>query len=285
MKEKSTKTKNNMKKVLIFGGTGFLGQRLADYLLQRNYEVVVLGRHQPKELFTGRYVYWDAVTVSDYVNELEGATAIVNLAGRTVNCIKTPANCDVILRSRVDSVKAIAKALELVNNPPKVWVQMSTAHIYGDPPTQVCTEESTFGYGLAPTVGKAWEQAFRENKPEIMRGVLLRTSFVIGKGGGALPELTKMAKIGLGGKVGHGHQGVSWIHERDMNEIFLQAIERKDFEGVYIASSPNPVSNQLFMNALRKVLNHPFALPAPAWLTKIGAKYLFQTDPELAIYG
>lgn len=285
MKEKSTKTKNNMKKVLIFGGTGFLGQSLADYLLQRNYEVVVLGRHQPKEPFTGRYIYWDAVTISDYVNELEGATAIVNLAGRTVNCIKTLANCDVILRSRVDSVKAIAKALELVNNPPKVWVQMSTAHIYGDPPTQVCTEESTFGYGLAPTVGKAWEQAFRESKPEIMRGVLLRTSFVIGKGGGALLELTKMAKIGLGGKVGHGQQGVSWIHERDMNEIFLQAIERKDFEGVYIASSPNPVSNQLFMNTLRKVLNRPFALPAPAWLTKIGAKYIFQTDPELAIYG
>lgn len=274
-----------MKKVLIFGGTGFLGQSLAQHLLQQDYEVVVLGRKQPQVPFFGKYVYWNAVDVGHYVAELENATAIVNLAGRSVNCIKTPANCDTILRSRVDSVKAIGKALKLIKNQPKVWVQMSTAHIYGDSPTQVCTEESTFGYGLAPTVGKAWEKAFQENRPAKMRGVILRTSFVIGKSGGAFVELKRITQLGFGGKVGTGQQGFSWIHEYDMNEIFRQVIENTTYQGVYIASSPNPTSNKVFMQTLKETFQVPFGISSPAWLTLFGAKYLFKTDPELAIYG
>lgn len=274
-----------MKKVMIFGGTGFLGQSLAQYLLQAGYEVIVLGRKQPQTPFFGKYVHWDAVNIGGYVRELENTFAIVNLAGRSVNCVKTPANCDVILRSRVNSVKAIGYALKFVSKQPKVWVQMSTAHIYGDPPSQVCTEDSAFGYGLAPTVGRAWEQAFQENKPTEMRGVLLRTSFVVGKHGGALAELKRIAQLGLGGKVGNGQQGFSWIHQDDMNEIFLQSIECEKWDGAYIASSPNPVSNQVFMKALRNSLQVPLGIPSPTWLVSLGAKFLFKTDPELAIYG
>jgi hypothetical protein len=118
-----------------------------------------------------------------------------------------------------------------------------------------------------------------------MREVRLRTSFVMGKDGGALARLSRIAKIGLGGKVGHGRQGISWIHEYDMNEIFCRAITDDNFQGVYIASSPSPVSNAEFMRELRSALKVPIGLPAPEWLTRIGARILFRTDPELAIYG
>jgi len=210
---------------------------------------------------------------------------VINLTGKTVDCIKTPDNCDLILRSRVESTKAIGRALKEVANPPGVWLQMSTAHIYGDPPSVLCTETSSTGYGLAPYVGKAWEDALLQYLPKGMREVRLRTSFVMGRNGGALIKLKKIAKLGLGGKVGHGNQGMSWIHEYDMNELFHQAIINENFQGVYVASSPNPVSNKEFMKELRRILKVPFGLSAPEFIVRIGATLLFRTDPELALYG
>ena len=271
-------------KVLLFGGTGFIGNSLAGHLTERGFEVVQLARH-PVIKSRFRFVQWDGVTVGDWAKELEGAAGIVNLTGRSVDCIKTPENCDVILRSRVDSCRAIGEALKTVNNPPPVWVQMSTAHIYGDPPNRVLSEGGAFGYGLAPFVGQAWEAAFAAARPKTMRGVRLRTSFVIGKHGGALASLSRIVKLGLGGTVGHGRQGMSWIHEDDMNEIIHQAIVDANYEGPYICTAPNPVSNKVFMSKLRQALRVPIGLPAPAPLVKLGAKYLFGTDPELALYG
>ena len=216
---------------------------------------------------------------------MNGAKAIVNLAGRTVDCIKTPDNCDVILRSRVDSTKIIGRALSEIADPPPIWIQMATAHIYGDPPSQLCTEDSSTGYGLAPIVGKAWEKSFLDTIPSNIRGVRLRTSFVIGKNGGALKTLRRIVKLGVGGKVGHGKQGISWIHEYDMNEIIWQAIQNDSYNGYYIASSPNPVSNKEFMKTLRKAMRFPFGIPTPEFLVRIGSKLVFRTDPELVLYG
>lgn len=179
----------------------------------------------------------------------------------------------------------IGQALKEIENRPKVWVQMSTAHIYGDPPSQVCTESSTLGYGLAPAVGRAWEQAFLEALPEEIRGVRLRTSFVMGRHGGALKSLRRIVRMGLGGPIGSGRQGVSWIHEFDLNELIVRAIEDKSFNGPYIASAPNPVSNKEFMRELRRVTGVPLGMPAPGYLAKIGAHFIFRTDPELALYG
>jgi uncharacterized protein (TIGR01777 family) len=185
----------------------------------------------------------------------------------------------------VDSTYAIGAALQGIEKPPKVWIQMSTAHIYGDPPSEICTEESTFGYGLAPFVGKAWEKAFFQAKPEGQRGVVLRTSFVIGRNGGALPSLKQLVKLGLGGKVGHGEQGISWIHEFDFNELVYQSILNSSYSGVYIASAPFPVSNAVFMSTLRKKMGQSIGLSSPAWLTRFGAKWIMTTDPELVLYG
>jgi uncharacterized protein (TIGR01777 family) len=227
--------------------------------------------------------------VGDWKDELDGAAGLVNLTGRSVDCIKTPDHKDEILRSRVEATRILGKAMSLIDSPPPVWVQMSTAHIYGDPPTVVCTEDSSLGCGLAPLVGKAWEEAFHASVLPSQRGVVLRTSFVVGRdrgaGGGALATLGFLAKIGLGGRVGSGKQGMSWIHETDLNRLFEHALTDETMRGTYIASSPNPVSQIDFMRHLRRAVGMPLGLPAFGWMVRLGAHYLLRTDPDLALYG
>jgi uncharacterized protein (TIGR01777 family) len=162
---------------------------------------------------------------------------------------------------------------------------MATAHIYGDPPEIMCDEDSSFGYGLAPIVGKAWEKAYAESVPDGMRQVILRTSFVLGKSGGAFPKMKMLARLGLGGRVGHGRQGISWIHERDMSCLMARAIADKTMNGVYVATAPNPVSQAEFMRNLRRAIGMPLGLPAAEWMVRFGARYLLRTDPELVLYG
>ena len=274
-----------MDKIIIFGGTGFIGMSLARHLEDQGFEPILIARNKPKESIKYTFQKWDAHSIGEWIDSLNDSKAIVNLVGKTVDCIKTPDNCDLILRSRVDATVVIGKALRAIENPPKIWIQMSTAHIYGDPPSHVCSEESSTGYGLAPFVGAAWENAFLKAIPVGTRGVRLRTSFVIGKNGGALQSLKKIVRLGLGGKVGNGNQGISWIHEFDMNEIIYQAITDEKYEGIYIASAPNPVSNKEFMGVLRRKMNIPIGLPSPEFLVRLGAKFFFKSDPELAIYG
>ncbi|MFI4872265.1 MAG: TIGR01777 family oxidoreductase [Phycisphaerales bacterium JB061] len=272
-------------RVVIAGGSGFLGRNLARALARRGAEVVVLSRSKPAGLDGVHHEVWDARTVGDWARHLDGARAAVNLAGRTVDCIKTPDHCDEILRSRVESTRVLGEAMRRIDSPPPVWVQMSTAHIYGDPPSLVCDEDSALGYGLAPTVGKAWEQAFDEARPKDTRGVVLRTSFVLGREGGAMPKLSLMARLGLGGKIAKGTQGMSWIHEDDMDRLFMRAIENESMRGVYVATAPKPVSNAEFMRTLRRAVGMPVGLPAMGWMVRVGAPLIMRTDPELALYG
>lgn len=272
-------------KIIIAGGSGFLGLNLAQYLTELDYEVVLLSRNEPRRQGTWRFVRWDARSVGEWCRELEGAAAVVNLAGRTVDCIKTPDHCDEILRSRVEATEVLGKAVRNIQTPPPVWVQMSTAHRYGDPPECVCDEDSAFGYGLAPFVAREWEAAYARAVLPEMRQVILRTSFVVGRNGGALSRLSKLVRWGLGGTVGSGQQGMSWIHELDMNRLFFRAITAESMQGAYIATAPKPVSNAEFMRALRKSLKRPIGLPAANWMVRIGAPLLMRTDPELALYG
>ncbi|HLA11687.1 MAG TPA: TIGR01777 family oxidoreductase [Pyrinomonadaceae bacterium] len=272
-------------RVVITGGSGFLGVNLAQALLESGYQVSIVSRNPPKTEGRWKYLSWDAQSLGQWVNELDGADAIVNLAGRSVDCIKTPDNCDLILRSRVETTLLIGRAIRDIQTPPAVWIQMSTAHIYGDPPTALCTEDSPFGYGLAPFVGQAWENAYKTAVLPHMRQVILRTSFVLGCRGGALPRLAFITRMGLGGTVGHGKQGISWLHEADMNRLFIRGITDENMRGIYIATAPNPVSNAEFMQQLRKAIGVPIGLPAMAWMVKIGAPLMLKTDPELALYG
>jgi hypothetical protein len=277
------------KRIAIAGGSGFLGRSMAEYFLDRGADVTLISRSIPQGTGKCKHAVWDGRTLGDWITVIDGCDAVVNLAGRTVNCIKTPDHQDEILRSRVESTRALGAAMLEAQAPPPVWVQMSTAHIYGDPPTAVCNEDSATGYGLAPTVAKEWETAFTESISPAQRGVLMRTSFVIGRdrggGGGALATLRLITKLGLGGKVGKGTQGMSWIHEDDLNAIFTRAILNETMSGPYIVSSPHPKSQAEFMRTLRKSVRMPIGLPAFEWMVRIGAPLFLRTDPELVLYG
>ncbi len=277
------------KTIVIAGGSGFLGVSLAHHIADRGASVVILSRNEPKVTGPWRHLIWDGRTLGSWQEELNESAGLVNLAGRNVDCIKTPDHQDEILRSRVESTRVLGTALRSIDSPPPVWVQMSTAHIYGDPPKSICTEESAFGYGLAPFVARAWEEAFHASVLPSQRGVVLRTSFVVGRnrgaGGGALDKLGTLAKIGLGGKVGDGTQGMSWIHETDMNRLFERGLTDSNMQGDYIASAPHPVSQVEFMRQLRRAVGMPIGIPSFSWMVRIGARFLLRTDPELALYG
>lgn len=270
-------------RVVIAGGSGFLGVALARRLSGRGVSVVILSRSRPP---AGDWEHraWDGRTVGAWASVLDGAAGVVNLAGRSVDCVKTPLHCDQILRSRVESTRALGEAVRRASSPPPVWVQMSTAHIYGDS-EEVCDESSATGYGLAPAVGRAWEEAFDAACPDGLRRVVLRTSFVLGRSGGALTRLRGLARCGLGGTVGTGRQGMSWIHLADMNALFERGLANPSMRGVYIASSPGPVTNRVFMKELRRAVGVPVGLPAPGPLVRLGAPLVMRTDPELALYG
>ena len=276
-------------KIFIAGGSGFLGVSLATHLTGLGYEVVITSRHPPRVTGAWRHVRWDARTIGDWQRELDGAAGLVNLAGRSVDCIKTPDHCDEILRSRVEATLLLGRALRNVDRPPSVWVQMSTAHIYGDPLAAWCDETSPTGFGLAPTVGQAWEAAFRESLLSQQRGVVLRTSFVLGRdrgaGGGALTTLARLARCGLGGRVGSGTQGMSWIHETDLNRLIERGLSNETMHGTYVSSSPQPVPQREFARELRRAVGMPIGLPAPEWLVRLGARFALRRDPELALYG
>ena len=276
------------KRIVIAGGSGFLGLSLTQYLHKLGATVTILSRSKPVDA-KAEHVRWDGRTLGTWAESVSGADAIINLAGRTVNCIKSPDKQDEILRSRIESTLVLGEAVRCVPCPPAVWLQMSTAHIYGDPPHIVCDEDSQFGIGFAPDIGNAWEKAFRDSLLDGQRGVIMRTSFVLGRdrgaGAGALGLLARLARLGLGGRVGAGTQGMSWIHEADLNRIFATALCEESWNGAYVVSAPNPVSQAEFMRTLRAVVRMPIGLPATEWMVRVAAPILFRTDPELALYG
>ncbi|MGD9636986.1 MAG: epimerase [Pirellulales bacterium] len=280
---------SNLGRIVIAGGSGFLGRSLAHYLTSLGRSVVILSRNRPAIDGPWEHLEWDGRSLGPWCQTLDGASGIVNLAGRSVDCIKTPDHQDEILRSRVEATRVLGLAMRTLDDPPPVWVQMSTAHIYGDPPRLVCSEDSPVGLGLAPLVGQAWEQEFASSVLPSQRSVILRTSFVIGRdrgaGGGALVRLRTLVRLGFGGKIGSGTQGMSWIHEMDFNRLVERALNDSNVTGTYVASAPNPVSQRKFMGTLRRVMKMPIGLPAYAWMVRIGAPLFMRTDPELAIYG
>ena len=274
--------------IVIAGGSGFLGISLARHLSSQQRPVVILSRRETVQ-GAWTYVAWDGRSPGDWLSALDGAAALVNLTGRSVNCIKTPDHQDEILRSRVESTRVLGRALRTLDRPPPVWIQMSTAHIYGDPPVERCDEDAVPGCGFAPMIGRAWEQAFAEAVLAEQRAVVLRTAFVVGRdlgaGGGALATLAGLTRFGLGGRVGTGKQGMSWLHEADFHGLVDWALENESVRGIYNASSPNPVSQVDFMRTLQRVMRMPIGLPATEWMVRLGAPLVLRTDPELALYG
>lgn len=285
MKTTPEKMTTESGRIVLAGGSGFLGQALARTLEGEGYEVVVLTRDPSRHRGAGRAVRWDGRTVEDsWASLLDGAAALVNLTGKPVDCRRTGKNREEIIRSRVDSCEALGGALRLAYRPPAVWVQATSLAIYGNAGDRIC-EESAFVPDEFPTdVCVAWEEALgRSIRPE-MRWAALRIGFVLGREGGALPTLARIAKLGMGGRIGSGRQWISWIHLEDMMRLFLEAIRNPAVHGICNATGLQPVTNAEFMATLRRTLKVPIGLPAPAWLVRAAAPVI-NTDPDLALNG
>lgn len=271
-----------MKKLVIAAGTGFLGQALIAYFKDKTDEIIILTRKPLPHNGNIKYVQWDAKTLTGWEDALNGADALINLAGKSVNCRYTIANKNEILNSRIDSTAVLGKAISQCTNPPKHWLNASTATIYRhSEDKQMDENDGEIGCDFSMNVAKMWERIFFGiNTPQTYK-TALRTSIVLGNQGGAFPLMKTLAKVGLGGKQGNGRQYISWIHEVD----FARAVDfilTEKLTGPVNVTAPCPVKNADFMLGLRKALGIPFGIPQPKWLLNFGAK-LIGTETELVL--
>jgi uncharacterized protein (TIGR01777 family) len=274
----------NRKRIVIAGGSGFIGRALAREFSSQNFEVVILTR-APRERGDGiREIEWDGKHIGGWIAFLDGAEAVINLAGKNINCPHTPENARALTASRVDSVNAIAAALAHNKVPPRVWVQAGAIGFYGDTGDAACDENSPAGQDTLAQICRQWEASFAAANAPKTRKVVLRIGFVLGRDGGALPILGKLVKWFLGGAVGGGRQYISWIHLADLVRMFVAAVTRENLSGTFNAVAPGAVTNAEFMRELRRALHRPWSPPAPEFAVRLGAR-LMQSEPSLALGG
>lgn len=273
----------NPGRIVLAGGSGFLGTAVAAEWQRRGHEVCVLTRAPRARKDGVREVAWDGANPGPWTAELAGAAAVINLTGKNINCPHTPENLRGIIESRVRSVQAVAAGLARETDLPPVWVQASATGFYGDTADRCCDESAPNGQDALARVCRDWESAFDQAPvPSNLRRVGLRIGFVLGQGGGALPVLAGLTRAFLGGAVGSGRQYISWIHLQDLVRIFVTAVEDASFTGYYNAVAPNPATNAAFMRELRRVLHRPWSPPAPTFAVRLGAR-LMGSEPSLAL--
>jgi uncharacterized protein (TIGR01777 family) len=271
-----------MKKLIIAAGTGFLGQVLTNHFKDKFEEIVILTRGKSQTIEGIKYVNWDAKTFSGWESELENATVLINLAGKSVDCRYTEKNKKKILLSRIQSTKILNKAVLHCKNPPKQWLNSSTSTIYRfSLDKQMDEVHGEIGNDFSINVALSWEKSFFKTETPYTLKTALRTSIVLGKNGGAFIPLKTLAKLGFGGKQGNGNQFISWIHEEDFARAIDFIIEN-EMTGIVNIVSPQPISNSDFMHKLRKAVGFTFGIPMSAFLLEIGS-FFIRTETELVL--
>ena len=284
------------KKIIIAGGTGFIGMALAKCWGKDN-RIIILTRGRAgapnnsyghplptaKDGYHITYWHWDGRTVErHWAEELEGCDLVINLAGRSVNCRYTERNRREIFDSRTDATDTIGEAIAAMVVPPKLWINASSATIYRhatDRPQDEYTGET--GEGFSVDVCKRWESVFFSLRTPFTRKIALRTAITLGPGGVLVPYL-RMVRSGLGGRQGSGRQLFSWVHIDDVGRAIEWLLDRSELEGVFNLAAPGPVSNECLMATLRRLAGVRFGLPAPGWMLRLGAR-LIGTETELLL--
>ena len=269
-------------RIVLAGGSGFIGQSLSPFLLSKNYELIVLTRARSDHRGAVRNVHWDGKTLDDWIESVNGAFAVVNLTGRNISCRHTPENRREIIDSRVNSVRVLGQAIARCAQPPKVFVQVAGVGIYGDKGERICVETTAPGDDFVTKVCEKWEAAFDSIDARNTRKVLLRLGVVLGPNGGFLGLLGRLTRWFLGGQVGNGRQYISWIHITDLSRMVSASIENWELTGVFNATSPNPVTNAELMRELRRALHRPWSPPVPEFAVRIGS-WLMGTEASLAL--
>ena len=278
------------RRIVLTGGNGFIGRLLVKSFVAGNYEVVILTRSPRAGETAIRQVRWDGRTLGDWAGELKGAQALINLAGRSVNCRYNARNRREILESRVQSTKVLGDAIALSRQPPQVWLNASTATIYKHTFDREM-DEATGEIGATPEakdefsieVARAWEETLYEAPTPVTRKVALRTAMVFAADkGGVFRTLRGLTRWGLGGAIAGGRQFISWIHEVDFCHSVEWLINRDDFSGPVNVASPNPIPQREMMRIIRRECGVPFGLPATRRMLEFAA-FVHRTEAELIL--
>ena len=276
-------------KLVLTGGSGHLGRLLEPALRRAGHDVVLLSRRKQGD---GRTVRWDGRTLGAWA-AVDGADAVINLAGRSVNCRYSDRHLREMMDSRVQSTRVLGRAIEQAARPPRAWLQMSTATIYAhrfDAPNDEATgriggEEpgAPRSWRASIAIARAWERTVEEANTPRTRKVALRTAMVMAPApGGPFATLLALTRLGLGGPIAGGGQYISWIHDHDFVRAVQFLLDCDGLAGPINLASPQPLPQREFMAALRAAWGTRIGLPATAWMVEIGA-LLLRTETELVL--
>tara|TARA_B100001113_G_C21086538_1_gene612368 strand:- start:66 stop:1040 length:975 start_codon:yes stop_codon:yes gene_type:complete len=282
------------KKIVLPGGSGYIGRHLSRYFMAKGWNVVVLSRRDNELSDRVRYVWWDGVNIDAWAEEIDGADVVVNLAGRTINCRYTKKNRQQIYDSREYSTQVIGEAIAQANQPPRVWLNASAGTIYKHSLDRSMDEATGEIQSVEPgrprdkwefsvDVVNRWEQALFNADTPSTRRIAMRLSMVFGTGrGGVYEAFRKITRLGLSGTQGTGSQFVSWLHLEDFLRMVEWCIEHENIDGPINMCAPNPLTNREFLKDLRYACGAKVGLPAARWMLEIGA-FLMRTETELLL--
>lgn len=256
------------RKVVVTGGTGLVGRHVVDALMDAGFEVVVLTRSPESRVRDGvKTSLWNGRNTEGLSGAFRGAEAVVHLAGENVGQRWTKRAKQAILDSRIEGGRAVREAIETLPEGERPALIAASAIGWYAPSAEWQDEASPAApFGFLAEVVKAWEGVF---EGIATRHVTLRIGVVLSREGGALAQLEPLFRWGLGSAVGSGKQWQSWIHVRDLAQLFVEAVQRTKWQGVFNAVAPQPVTNRTLSRALAQAMQKPFWAPAPpAFLLK-----------------
>ena len=266
-------------RIVISGGTGLIGSELAHDLAGESHQVTILSRSPEKyqKLFgeNVHLVYWDGRSAGEWVSHVDGADAIVNLAGESISgegFLPDRWNADKkkrILDSRLKAGQAIVQAIETVDHKPGVLIQASAVGYYGSTGNVIVTESSPPGNDYLASVCEAWESSTISVERLGVRRAVARMGLVLSAEGGALPRLIVPSRLFAGGSFGSGNQYWPWVHITDAVRALRFIIENEVVAGFVNITAPNPVTSKEFGRALGRALGRPSAIPAPAFALRL----------------
>ena len=261
-----------MKKVLIVGGTGFIGKMLRQFLLSQGYIVFVLTRqsHDLSKSGFNHYIQWDGQSLGQWTDCLNAMDVVINLAGESIaGWWWTKARKQRLHDSRVQPTKLIVDAINAVDHPPALLINASGSGYYGPHDERILTELDPPGSDFLATLCQSWEGATQPHRLRQTRVVQLRIGPVFSHQGGMLTLLRRVFKWGLGGRAGHGRQWMSWIDSRDLVRIIMHVIEQPEMIGAVNAVAPVPVTNAYFSYQFARHLKRPCWAHVPSIAMKL----------------
>jgi uncharacterized protein (TIGR01777 family) len=259
-------------RVIITGATGFIGSALAKDLAHGGYEIVALSRNPGIKPESNQitYIIWDAKNPDNWTDYVEGAYAIINLAGENISAGRwTKKRRRTILQSRLNAGKAVVEALKRATRKPRLLVQASAIGYYGSRGDEILDESSSSGSGYLPEVAQKWELSTKEVESLGVRHVIMRTGIVLGKDGGALPRLIQPFRFFVGGPLGSGKQWFSWIHLEDEIKAIRFLMENENSSGVFNLTAPAPQMMKDFCKILGRVMRRPSWVRVPGFMLRL----------------